>query len=94
MKFILWGLLALEFLPLKNLYLIYSSHILQLGKKFIFDLFMKHFTIWYKQYSLNMKYTIENTKAVLKDFSYVEKLKINIINSFGFTSIKKNVCTQ
>jgi hypothetical protein len=47
-KFILWGLLALEFLPLKNLYLIYSSHILQLGKKFIFDLFMKHFTIWYK----------------------------------------------
>jgi hypothetical protein len=37
-----------KFLPLKNLYLIYSSHILQLGKKFIFDLFMKHFTIWYK----------------------------------------------
>jgi hypothetical protein len=36
-----------------------------------------------------MKYAIENTKAVLKDFSYVEKLKINIINSFGFTSIKK-----
>jgi hypothetical protein len=47
-KFILWGLLTLEFLPLNNLYLIYSSHILQLGKKFIFDLFMKHFTIWYK----------------------------------------------
>jgi hypothetical protein len=40
-----------------------------------------------------MKYAIENTKAVLKDFSYVEKLKINTINSFGFTSIKKNVCT-
>jgi hypothetical protein len=40
-----------------------------------------------------MKYAIENTKAVLKDFSYVEKLKINIMNSFGFTSIKKNVCT-
>jgi hypothetical protein len=36
-----------------------------------------------------MKYAIENTKAVLKEFSYVEKLKINIINSFGFTSIKK-----
>jgi hypothetical protein len=36
-----------------------------------------------------MKYAIENTKAVLKDFSYVEKLKINIINSFGFTSKKK-----
>jgi hypothetical protein len=47
-KFILWGLLALEILPLKNLYLIYSSHIFQLGKKIIFHLFKKHFTIWYK----------------------------------------------